>query len=450
MFWGQTPVPTSDPTNIADLFCTDTALLGCILPTQFSLEKLVTMTEAEIPRITNIDIFPHINVQGVDVVKMNLPNDVCKPLPKPKGGGFLGGVFKVASDVVNGVLDSACNLELPVVKSGNLPKGFNFGNFPHPTSFPPPPCPPNSEPNEPNNPEDPKPEEPTKTPEPSPSQSSPSSSCSQTVFSSCEVSRFVSDTVTRTTESCSTTTACTGLDITKISATTACTQSTFRDCRGTAFVTGGGTTSFATECSTRSACSGTPLTSITTLISSSPEPTGTIIVDPPMMVEEEQRDCVFNLLKSDKEEIELSDYLACVGSTANVTSTPEQTTSTPVVTLSPSADGQSSPSVTPSVQSSTPAPTTLSPVSSSSSPVPSSSPQAPTPSPSSAPVSVPKPCHTGSPMNDCKTKNGKCFCKPAGCFGTPDPSYDCYSIEAVDCDDDCKGCKYPNVGPNNC
>jgi hypothetical protein len=111
--------------------------VDCILPTGFSLERLVTATDVDIPMITDISIFPHINVQGIDVVKLNLRTDKCNPIPKPSGGGFIGGKLKLGSDIVNGIIDSACNIEVPVVKGGKIPKWFNFGKFPHPTSFPP-------------------------------------------------------------------------------------------------------------------------------------------------------------------------------------------------------------------------------------------------------------------------------------------------------------------------
>jgi hypothetical protein len=128
---------TTTSTNEANLFCNDAAFVGCVLPTGFPLEKLVTATEVDISEVINISIFPHINVRGVDVVKVNLLEDVCKPLPKPGGGGLFGAVLKVASNVVKGIIDAACNVEeFPVVKSGKVPKWFNFGRLPTLNKFP--------------------------------------------------------------------------------------------------------------------------------------------------------------------------------------------------------------------------------------------------------------------------------------------------------------------------
>ncbi|CAG5141522.1 uncharacterized protein ALTATR162_LOCUS960 [Alternaria atra] len=182
-FWQQTlttaPVPTREPSSldVEDLFCTHSLLVGCIAPSGFSFEQLMTATNVAIPTITDISIFPHINVQGVDVVKMSLPTDICNPIPKPSGDGLLGGIFKFGGNIVNGIIDSACNIELPVVKGGHIPKWFNFGKFPHPSSFPPAPDGSPTEAQDPIDPEDP--EDPTESPD------SSSISCTQTAFVSC-------------------------------------------------------------------------------------------------------------------------------------------------------------------------------------------------------------------------------------------------------------------------
>lgn len=54
----------------------------------------------------------------------------------------------------------------------------------------------------------------------------------------------------------------------------------------------------------------------------------------------------------------------------------------------------------------------------------------------------PPACKEPLPMNDCVNKNGKCFCKPKVCM----VGADCYTIEAKNCDAECKGCQYPMEG----
>ena len=88
-FWSQTVPP--GPVTTDGLFCEAENLSGCVLPFGFVLEKLVKVPDdvPEIPEITDISIFPHINVHGVNVVKVKLSDDICRPLPKPKCGGLL-------------------------------------------------------------------------------------------------------------------------------------------------------------------------------------------------------------------------------------------------------------------------------------------------------------------------------------------------------------------------
>ncbi|KAF1832755.1 hypothetical protein BDW02DRAFT_411967 [Decorospora gaudefroyi] len=322
-FWGQKPTltPVPDDEKSSDLFCTDEGLLNCILPIGFSLEKLVTATDVDIPTITDISIFPVIAVNGIDIVKMNLPTDKCNPIPKPSGGGFFGAILKVGSDIVNGIIDSACNIEIPVVKRGKIPEWLTFAKFPNPNSFPPAT---GGGPKEPQDPEDPEdPEEPTETPESSQASSSSSSSCSQTAFVSCDSSRLVSNSITQAGMACTTTSACSGADITKVTATTfVCSQTAIQDCQGTAIVSGSASspTFFATRCSTRSACSGSGITSITTSVLSSTGIPQEVILEPELPEESfEQQQCVLSLVESATAAIEEADYSSCFGKTVDPT-----------------------------------------------------------------------------------------------------------------------------------
>jgi hypothetical protein len=173
---------------------------------------MVTATDVDIPSITDISIIPHIDVDGVDVAKINLPTDKCDPIPKPKGGGLFGGTMKIGADIVNGIIDSGCNNEVPVAKGGEIPKWFNFRKFLNPNSIPPATGGPPEEPQDP--------EDPTKTPESNQASSSSSSSCSQIAFVSCDSSRLVSNSITEAAMACTTTSACSGADIPKATATT--------------------------------------------------------------------------------------------------------------------------------------------------------------------------------------------------------------------------------------
>ncbi len=259
---------------------------------------------------------------------------------------------------------------------GKLPKWFNYGKFPDPKSFP-------DEPQGSNGPEEPgDPEDPDSTTEPvnseptnmeptntesastEPSKSASSSSCSQTAFSNCDVSRFVSNSVTQDSTSCTTTSACSGNPITKITATTwSCSQKTFQDCKGTAFITGSGVTSFATACSSTTECSGTALTSITT-ITSSAIPDATAIwhyEDQPL---ENFKDCYWSAAGTNGFP-ELSKLLACEGRTMSPSSSSSLTPNTPVSTTVDStqsiSSSQGSVSNTQGTQTSTESSTTSSP-----------------------------------------------------------------------------------------
>ena len=56
--------------------------------------------------------------------------------------------------------------------------------------------------------------------------------------------------------------------------------------------------------------------------------------------------------------------------------------------------------------------------------------------------SRPSSCKEPTFMNDCMNKNGKCFCKGTSYLLGVDP----YTIEAKNCDAECKGCQYPMEG----
>jgi hypothetical protein len=49
-------------------------------------------------------------------------------------------------------------------------------------------------------------------------------------------------------------------------------------------------------------------------------------------------------------------------------------------------------------------------------------------------------------MDDCRKEDGVCMCRPDYCYSTTDPSFDCWTIKAENCNDDCKGCTYPYIG----
>jgi hypothetical protein len=51
-------------------------------------------------------------------------------------------------------------------------------------------------------------------------------------------------------------------------------------------------------------------------------------------------------------------------------------------------------------------------------------------------------CKDPIQMNDCVNKKDKCFCKPKSCM----LGMDCYTLEAKNCDANCKGCQYPMSG----
>ncbi|KAF2829259.1 hypothetical protein CC86DRAFT_453919 [Ophiobolus disseminans] len=327
------------------------------------------------------------------------------------GGGILGAVLKVASNVVNGIIDASCNIEFPVVKGGKLPKWFSFGDFPPA---------PGGKPQEPGDPEQPDQNEPTKSTEESKASSSVVSSCSSTAYSSCDVSRFVSGTATEMLQSCRTTSACTGSDVTKVIATTwLCSQSAIQDCRGTAFVTGGGITSFATDCSTRSACSGTGVTSIMTLISSSAMPQLPPVFDLGFKKDDEQNQCALRLAASATDEIEESEYLACFGLTVGSTVGQTSTDSPASLALSSSVvstPGQSSSLQSPSEaisSSMTPQPSSSKlPVSSTQpAPVISSAPPAPAP-PEPSPTPPPPPSPVPPPSPSPSSKKSIQICQP--------------------------------------
>lgn len=435
-FWEHEPTVTPNANDgvHGHLFCTDELLLGCKLPTGFLIEKLVTATEVEIPEVTDVSVFPNINVNGVDVVKMNLPEDKCKPIPKPSGGGVVGAVVQVASDVVNTVVDAACNVEFPIIKE-NLPDWFNFGSFPNPTSFLPPPG---------VNLEEPQTPEPSKTPKLTEASSCSRSSCSQTAYSSCDLSRFVWETMTLTFQSCTTTTACSGADITKVTAIAkTCSQTEIQDCQGTALATGGGTTFFTTDCSARSACSGTGITLATTITASTPLPDLTIYTNP---LEEEgwmtEQQCVISKIAYATTEVQEANISACYGETiaSTLNSTPTDTfaATTPDFSSTITDEGSG-----PSDSSFDIA--TKSRAGSSSEPSASSS-TTMAPSEATTGPSQTYLASAPSPMDYCKTKDGKCFCRPDSCFSTSDLAFDCYTVEAANCDEDCNGCEYPSTG----
>jgi len=152
----------------------------------------------------------------VPFVKIKLPKDKCAPMPKAKGGGLLGVVFNLASSVVNGVVDSACHLEFPVIKGGP-PSWLSMDIFPPMGDFPP----------DPDDDEDPETEtETTSTPTSTQSstQSSSSSSCSASGVAQCTASCAVSTNGGTATSKCatvcSTVTACSGMGTTSSTAST--------------------------------------------------------------------------------------------------------------------------------------------------------------------------------------------------------------------------------------
>ncbi|KAM3067514.1 hypothetical protein ACMFMF_009514 [Clarireedia jacksonii] len=196
--------------------------------------SIFSATGLYIPTITDIKAFPTVQVKDpnptdknnipiVPFVKVTLPKDKCSPIPKPSGGGILGLAFHFASDIVNGVLDSACHIVFPVVLdgttaiTGTLPAFVALNMFPLVATFPESPGDDGEDDND------------TKTSttrsSTSTSSSSSSSSCSASgvahCTSTCAVSKNPAGTATSSCgQVCTTVTTCSGTATTTFSAST--------------------------------------------------------------------------------------------------------------------------------------------------------------------------------------------------------------------------------------
>jgi hypothetical protein len=304
-----------------------------------------------IPEITDLSLFPTVhvrhpdpnfNVPEVPFVKLELPEDKCNPLPKPKAKGLLGAVLNVANKIADTLLDAACHITFPVVE-GELPDWVNFSVFPDPYNFPPPPDTNPKDPEDPEDPEDPQDPEGTKT------ASSSSSSCSPTQIPSCDITSFISGTSVQTAiTSCTTTSACSGVGITRQTGiTSTCTETAIPNCRGTNLVTGTETTFFTTSCSTISACSGRGVTSVTDITAM---PMATVEFEVHPEIEErwfEKQQCVLSLLDDPGRDIQQADVASCYGDTLPSPATSIVMSSTQVESTTPAPPPPSSSSPPP-------------------------------------------------------------------------------------------------------
>ncbi|KAF2792072.1 hypothetical protein K505DRAFT_388144 [Melanomma pulvis-pyrius CBS 109.77] len=169
------PIPTTKPGLPNSTLCVDFAHFfdSCPQTVGFSLEGLIDLPDLDIPEVTDAK-------------------------------GLFGVVAKVASQADKMVIDAAtCHATFPVVK-GKLSNWVNF-------RVPPPPSPPDltgPNPTEPNQ------TEPRSTDSISSSDSS-SGSCSATAVPSCDITNYVSGTITqRVTSICTTISTCSGAGVT--------------------------------------------------------------------------------------------------------------------------------------------------------------------------------------------------------------------------------------------
>ncbi|KAF2019505.1 hypothetical protein BU24DRAFT_476571 [Aaosphaeria arxii CBS 175.79] len=382
-FFSQTPTTTPEA---GLLLCVD--MKSCPTPTW--LEGIVYETDLFIPEVTDLSAVPTKKVKKNDddddnnaviFVKIELPDDKCNPLPKPKAGGLLGIVANVANKVVDTVMDAACNMEFPVIK-GNMPDWMDLTKFPGLKGY----TEPTKDPDDPNE-------------DPDESSSSAQESASSTSSESCSATPIPS-------------------------------------CKETALISGTVTKSFTTECTTITACSGSAITSLTQ-ITASPTATGEIFVHPEGSEEfQEEQECYQGIME--KTDISMEDIEKCLGITPTSwsASTSEYPSSTGASSSSASTGSQ-----TPTTNTNTPIPSSIKTSMSSSIPISSSigtsASNTSPPSPSATSGTEPFLCEPYIGGRDDK----QCQCQKQNCS---DDCELITMFKGEDgCDDECQGCKPP-------
>lgn len=141
--------------------------------------------------------FPLDNSVTIPFVKVTLPKDKCDPIPKVKGGGLLGLALNFASSVVDGVVDSACNLVFPVLNKSPIPPWLALDIYPPAGDFPP-------------DPEDDPEDDPTSSQTTTSSSSLCSASGVPQCTASCALTTVAGSQTTTCTQFCKTITACSG------------------------------------------------------------------------------------------------------------------------------------------------------------------------------------------------------------------------------------------------